>query len=83
MLRERHGAAFGSIVWQMAKSSLRKGCALLVPLAALRRGWILSARSRFRRRDWLNFAALDWITTAATLWGMLTGVVELWRAGVR
>lgn len=57
------------------------GIALLLPMPALWRGWRLSAYSPRRRADWLTFAALDWIESAANLRGLLAGAMELKRAG--
>ncbi len=58
------------------------GLALLLPLPALWRGWRLSSHSPRHRLDWLTFAALNWVESAANIYGLLKGLRELQRAGV-
>ncbi len=59
------------------------GLALLVPLPALWRSWRLSALSVRGRADWLLFAALDWLESAANITGLIRGTLELKRAGAK
>ena len=55
--------------------------ALLVPLPAIWRGWQISAYSPHRHSDWMVFAVLNWLESAANLYGLVKGTIELWRAG--
>lgn len=81
VLHERAGWPLPRIMLPVVKVSGLRALALLLPFRALWRGWRLSARSPRGRADWLAFAALDWLESAATLRGLLAGVGEIWAAG--
>lgn len=83
VLSERYGRSLESIVWTLARVACWRGLDLLLPVGSLRRGWRLAMHSPRRRADWLTFAALDWVASGATLWGMWAGVRELRSAGAR
>lgn len=79
----RDGWRFARIARAVALLWVLSGAALLLPVPALQRGWRLCQYSARGKRDWLTFAALDWIESAANLWGLAYGLRELWQAGVR
>jgi len=83
ILHDRHRWPWPRVAWTIAKVVAGTALALLVPVGALRRGWQLSAHSSRGRRDWLPFAALDWLASAATAAGAGTATLALRRAGAR
>jgi glycosyltransferase involved in cell wall biosynthesis len=73
----RDGWTLSKITTQVLMLSIPIGLALLIPIPALWRAWQLSAFSPRRRADWLPFAALGWVESAANLMGLFKGVGEL------
>jgi cellulose synthase/poly-beta-1,6-N-acetylglucosamine synthase-like glycosyltransferase len=79
---------YGRDRWPLSKIALHvlwlgtlSGLALLLPVPAMWRAWQLSAFSPRGRADWLIFAVLDWIESAANVTGLVRGAQELKQAG--
>jgi glycosyltransferase involved in cell wall biosynthesis len=83
VLHDRHRWPWPRVAWTMAKVLATTAVGLALPAPALRRGWRLSRRSPRGRRDWLPFAGLDWLASAAVAAGAAGATVALRRAGAR
>lgn len=79
----RDGWSFRRIVIIVARLCFLSTLSLLFPVLPLYRAFALAYYSPRGRADWLTFAALDWLESLANLCGLINGVVELYRAGVR
>lgn len=76
----RDGWPLSKIRSQVFLLSIPIGLALLIPIPSLWRGWQLSAYSPRGRADWLPFAVIGWIESAANLSGLFKGLRELQRS---
>jgi cellulose synthase/poly-beta-1,6-N-acetylglucosamine synthase-like glycosyltransferase len=76
----RDGWSLSRITRNVLLLSIPIGLGLLIPIPHLWRAWRLSAFSPRGRADWLVFAVLGWIESAANLMGLYKGLRELQRS---
>lgn len=79
----RHGWSLWRITFWVVWLCSLTGLALLFPLPSLYRCWKLCQYSPRHTADLPVLVVLDWLTSAANVWGLIAGVRELWQAGVR
>lgn len=77
---QRDGWPLARIAREVAAACLLTGAALMIPLPSLYRAVVFARYSPRRAADWLPFAALDWVTSAANLWGLIAEAMDLRRA---
>jgi cellulose synthase/poly-beta-1,6-N-acetylglucosamine synthase-like glycosyltransferase len=78
--QQRDGWPLNKLTLTIAQLTLLIGLGLLLPLPAVWRGWRLARYSPKGRKDWLAFAALDWIESAANVRGLWIGLAGARRA---
>jgi len=78
--QQRNGWPLSKLTLTATQLTMLIGLGLLLPLPALWRGWQLARYSPKGHQDWLAFAALDWIESAANMLGLHKGLAEARRA---
>ncbi len=71
------------IIRVVATASVLSGLALIIPIPSIQRAWQQTLLSPQGRKDLLNFVFLDWLTTAGNVLGLIRGVIDLYKAGIR